>query len=1138
MQRPSSAIKELLENSLDAGATSITVVVKNGGLDLLQITDNGHGIHQDDLAIVCERFTTSKLTSFDDLKSIATFGFRGEALASITHVAKVSILTRTADAPCAFRASYCDGKMTGEGPKASAGVQGTSITVEDLFYNMPTRKTAFRNTNDEYLKILDVLSKYSILYGARGVSFTCKKHGKVSPDLHTPCHALTSTSAGSLENIRLVYGAAVAKELLDFNLQVDSLDRSAGSSSLDISADDSSLSRTDFGFSVTGRISNANYSSNAKNKAGSHYIFFVNGRLVESSALRKVCDTVYASILPKHSHAFCFLSLTLPGHCVDVNVHPTKREVHFLRQDAVLEFIYHALGDALKNANQSRSFTVQSLAAPLVPSLSQTVSAAASGVLSSIDETADAGSERKVEDPRVVDSVGRLNEATETNVSISEDPSTKRAELDTIAFVSSNTQSLDRLKELGAMGQRPNVGRKPRGWIERMNDTNGNTVSSATPPSATPASAVEMATAIAGATPNVLLRESKELAEGEIDFDAEFERAVNKVANKARRYGAYKDSPQLISTPVSTPSSSSPSSSSAAAAKIAPAPTRIQSSASATPSATGSSATSGQKRKTSDTITLLQSFANKTHSGSGGGGSNGRAMGSSAGTNSSSSAATVAPNKMVRVDAGLQKIQSFFRPVTSTQSLSSSTMSTAATAMDTAATTTIDLTAVESQAAVREDQEAAATTDSVTALEDDAFDSSWICLEAGALKEGITGGCICCAPSSQRLKRRRTANTDQVGPVADQHSNVEESNGLGAEEMEEGEDVPFTPVSNTQLQVASAASLSLTCTRCPLLSVRRLLQELDDGCDRVMERQLRQHTSLVGLVDASLCLVQCDTRLLLVRHSVLLRQLFYQLPLWRFGEVSSVWRLPGRGCEVLSLVSAVVFADLGEQREVLDAPLPAEDPNDPHLREHLVQDTQRVARKIVRLLAQKAEMLSEYFQVGFQVVSEEEVYLVHLPELLPGYQPMCVEQLLPRFLVKLAVQTRWMSEEECFRDVSGHLSWLYAPICTPWLKEDEASAQSQLHANQDEVSEDTRRVFEHVLFPALKKLLRPMQVPTIATADGMEDGQDDDVEGRRGDTVESTLRGRREAYVAAGGDHPLWLEVTALEKLYRVFERC
>ncbi len=129
VQRPSAAVKEMLENSLDAGATNVTITVKGGGMQLLQIQDNGHGICKDDLGIACERFTTSKLQTFDDLKSIRTFGFRGEALASITHVAHVTITTRTNDSPCAYKAKYADGKLVPLRDGAKADPQPCAGTV-------------------------------------------------------------------------------------------------------------------------------------------------------------------------------------------------------------------------------------------------------------------------------------------------------------------------------------------------------------------------------------------------------------------------------------------------------------------------------------------------------------------------------------------------------------------------------------------------------------------------------------------------------------------------------------------------------------------------------------------------------------------------------------------------------------------------------------------------------------------------------------------------------------------------------------------------------------------------------------------------------------------------------------------------
>uniref|UniRef100_A0A8C9CXK7 MutL homolog 1 n=1 Tax=Phocoena sinus TaxID=42100 RepID=A0A8C9CXK7_PHOSS len=203
IQRPANAIKEMIENCLDAKSTSIQVVIKEGGLKLIQIQDNGTGIRKEDLEIVCERFTTSKLQSFEDLAHISTYGFRGEALASISHVAHVSITTKTADGKCAYRAHYSDGKLKAP-PKPCAGNQGTQITVEDLFYNISTRRKALKNPSEEYGKILEVVGRYSVHNS--GISFSVKKQGETVADVRTLPNATT------VDNIRSIFGNAVSRK--------------------------------------------------------------------------------------------------------------------------------------------------------------------------------------------------------------------------------------------------------------------------------------------------------------------------------------------------------------------------------------------------------------------------------------------------------------------------------------------------------------------------------------------------------------------------------------------------------------------------------------------------------------------------------------------------------------------------------------------------------------------------------------------------------------------------------------------------------------------------------------------------------------------------------------------------------------
>ncbi|XP_066208044.1 DNA mismatch repair protein Mlh1 isoform X2 [Saccopteryx leptura] len=345
IQRPANAIKEMIENCLDAKSTSIQVVVKEGGLKLLQIQDNGTGIRKEDLDIVCERFTTSKLQSFEDLASISTYGFRGEALASISHVAHVTITTKTADGKCAYRASYSDGKLKAP-PKPCAGNQGTQITVEDLFYNIPTRRKAFKNPSEEYGKILEVVGRYSIHNS--GISFSVKKQGETVADIRTLPNATT------VDNIRSIFGSAVSRELIE------------------VGCEDQTLA-----FRMKGYVSNANYSVKK-----CIFLLFINHRLVESTSLRKAIETVYAAYLPKNTHPFLYLSLEISPQNVDVNVHPTKHEVHFLHEDSILERVQQHVEGKLLGSNSSRMYFTQTLlpglAGPSGEAVKPTTGAAAS----------------------------------------------------------------------------------------------------------------------------------------------------------------------------------------------------------------------------------------------------------------------------------------------------------------------------------------------------------------------------------------------------------------------------------------------------------------------------------------------------------------------------------------------------------------------------------------------------------------------------------------------------------------------------------------------------------------------------------------------------------------------------------------
>ncbi|KAJ3135190.1 DNA mismatch repair protein [Physocladia obscura] len=348
IQRPANAIKELIENSLDAGSTTITITVKDGGLKILQIQDNGHGINKDDLPLVCERFATSKIKQFEDLETIDTYGFRGEALASISHVAHVTITTKTADSPCAWkyakmkkkkiliffiRAIYSDGIMVpakaggSSDAKPTAGNTGTQIMIEDLFFNVPIRKKALKGSAEEYNKIIDIITRYAIHNSS--VAFTCKKVGSNSADFR-------SISGTTRDAIRQSYGPAIAKELIDIF-----------------------HTNTELEFKLDAIVSNANFKMKKM-----VFLLFINHRSVESSNIKRALENLYAAFLPKNSHAFCYISLEMKPQNVDVNVHPTKKEVMFLNEDKVIEYLCETIKEKLANVNDSRMFTPAVIATP------------------------------------------------------------------------------------------------------------------------------------------------------------------------------------------------------------------------------------------------------------------------------------------------------------------------------------------------------------------------------------------------------------------------------------------------------------------------------------------------------------------------------------------------------------------------------------------------------------------------------------------------------------------------------------------------------------------------------------------------------------------------------------------------------
>lgn len=332
---PANAIKEMIENSIDAHSSMIDVLVKDGGLKLLQVSDNGDGIGQDDLPLLCERFATSKIAKFDDLLLIETYGFRGEAMASISHIGRLSVVSKTREAPLAYKSYYVGGKLanakfktgTSNDPKPIAGKDGTQITVEDLFYNVPSRLRTMRLKNDEWAKILDVVGRYAV--HLEGVGFSCKKFGELFPAIST------RPLAPLKERIRTVFGTSIASELIEFKY------------------DGNEYGVTEVG----GAVSGFNYN----NKRKTPPIFFINNRLVSCDPLRRALNSVFLVFLPKGNYPFIYLSLRIAPQNLDVNVHPTKKEVRFLHEEEIIQWICGHIHDVLASKNTSRTFRQSTL---------------------------------------------------------------------------------------------------------------------------------------------------------------------------------------------------------------------------------------------------------------------------------------------------------------------------------------------------------------------------------------------------------------------------------------------------------------------------------------------------------------------------------------------------------------------------------------------------------------------------------------------------------------------------------------------------------------------------------------------------------------------------------------------------------
>ncbi len=307
VERPAAAIKEMVENSLDAGASAVSVEIRDGGITSIRVTDNGSGIRADDIRLAFERHATSKIASAADLAAIGTLGFRGEALASIAAVAKVTCTTRTAEDPAGIRVRVEGGSFLGV--EEAACPQGTTMLVKDLFYNVPVRLGFLKKPAAEAGLVSDMMMR--MILSRPDVSFRLISQGK------TLYH---SAGDGKLASaVFAVYGS----ELLHSMREVKG---SQGGVLMS-------------GFVGIGESARGNRS---------HQSFFINGRCMRSGVLSAALEEACRERVMIGKYPACVLHLTMPYESVDVNVHPNKLEVRFRDEARVAEAVETLVRDALR----------------------------------------------------------------------------------------------------------------------------------------------------------------------------------------------------------------------------------------------------------------------------------------------------------------------------------------------------------------------------------------------------------------------------------------------------------------------------------------------------------------------------------------------------------------------------------------------------------------------------------------------------------------------------------------------------------------------------------------------------------------------------------------------------------------------
>ena len=313
VEKPASVVKELIENSIDAGADKIVIEIEEGGIKSISILDNGSGIEKDDIKLAFMPHATSKIKNVEDLDNIGTLGFRGEALASIASVAQVEMISKTKASELGSSIKI-DGGEFGEIGEVAMNT-GTQIVVKNLFYNTPARRKFLRKPKTEEGEITDLVEKIILANPTLQIRYVID--GKIK---------YNTTGSGLYANIYTIYGRETVENIIEINFERE-------------------------GYKLTGYIGKPEIS-----KANRTYqTLIVNGRVVRSAFISNAIQEVYQNFLMKNKFPFFVLNLTLPLDSVDVNVHPSKMEVKFENLGFIRTLFTNAVYSALVNANYTRS---------------------------------------------------------------------------------------------------------------------------------------------------------------------------------------------------------------------------------------------------------------------------------------------------------------------------------------------------------------------------------------------------------------------------------------------------------------------------------------------------------------------------------------------------------------------------------------------------------------------------------------------------------------------------------------------------------------------------------------------------------------------------------------------------------------